>query len=172
MLVDLAQSDREELDAQSLLRISQQLNSTLDTDLLLDSLIVGALQLVGAESGCSGLYTPEGMVCRRYFQSGTVLPLEYCWPPGHGLPGWLIEHKVPYLTNDALSDTQIVHELCEQFGVWSALSTPILGAGDEVLGFSKFTTKKTGRALPGPIGTNCWPFRIRPQSPCRMLSPT
>jgi len=54
MLVDPTQADREELDAQSLLHISQQLNSTLDTDLLLDSLIVGALQLVGAESGCSG----------------------------------------------------------------------------------------------------------------------
>ncbi len=144
MLVDLAQSNREEIDAQSLLRISQQLNSTLDTDLLLDSLIVGALQLVGAESGCSGLRTPGGMVCRRYFQSGTVLALEYCWPPGHGLPGWLIEHKVPYLTNDALSDTQIVHELCKQFGVWSALSTPILGADEEVLGFFEVHNKKDG----------------------------
>ena len=144
MLVDLTQCDREELDAQSLLRITQQLNSTLDTDLLLDSLIVGALQLVGAESGCSGLRTPEGMVCRRYFRSGTVLPLEYCWPTGHGLPGWLIEHKVPYLTNDALSDTQIVHELCEQFGVWSALSTPILGGNEEVLGFFEVHNKKDG----------------------------
>src|SRR5689334_14229707 len=105
MLVDLAQSDREELDSQSLLRISQQLNSTLDTDLLLDSLIVGALQLVGAESGCSGLVRRKGMLCCGYFQSGTVLALEYCWPPGHDLPGWLIGHKVPYLTNDALRDT-------------------------------------------------------------------
>jgi GAF domain-containing protein len=52
----------------------------------------------------------------------------------HGRPGGPIVHETPYLTNDALSDPQIVRDLCLRFGVRSALSTPILDAG-EVLGF-------------------------------------
>jgi signal transduction histidine kinase/CheY-like chemotaxis protein len=62
----------------------------------------------------------------------------------HGLPGWLLVHKVPYLTNDALADTQIVHELCLRFGVRSALSTPILSAQGEVLGFFEIHNKEGG----------------------------
>lgn len=135
---------RSEVDLQWLFRFSQELNSTLDTGLLLDSLILGALELVGAESGCAGLYTPAGMVCHKYFRKGIALPLEYYWPPNHGLPGWLIEHKLPYLTNHALADKQIIHELCERFGVWSALSTPILTSSGDVLGFFEVHNKKDG----------------------------
>src|SRR5581483_11672558 len=125
----MAADDKETI--RSLLRISEKLNSTINLEALLDELVHEAIQLVNAESGVAGLHTAAGMVCHKYFQRGTALPLEYCWPTGHGLPGWLIQHKVPYLTNDALSDTQIVHELCVQFGVRSALSTPILNAREE-----------------------------------------
>src|SRR5262245_58840764 len=90
----------------SLLHIAQQLNSTFEVNTLLDMLIQEARLLLGAESGYAGLYTPQGMVCHRYFQENHALPFEYCWPPNHGLPGWLIVHKVPYLTNDAPSDQQ------------------------------------------------------------------
>jgi PAS domain S-box-containing protein len=125
-----------------LLHIAQRLNSTFEVDTLLDRLIQDAKSLIGAESGCAGLYTPQGMVCHRYFQGDHVLPLEYCWPPNHGLPGWLIVHKVPYLTNDTLSDQQIVQELCLQFGIRSALSTPILDAQGDLLGFFELHNKQ------------------------------
>ncbi len=126
----------------SLLHIVERLNSTSEVDTLLDILIQEAIALIGAQSGCAGLYTPQGMVCHKYFQGKRVLPLEYCWPPNHGLPGWLIVHKVPYLTNDTLSDQQIVHELCLQFGVRSALSTPILDAHNDLLGFFELHNKQ------------------------------
>jgi PAS domain S-box-containing protein len=128
--------------SRSLLRIAQRLNSTLESETLLDVLIQEAMAFIGAQSGCSGIYTPQGMVCHKYFQDDRVLPLEYCWPVNHGLPGWLIVHKVPYLTNDALADPQIVHELCLQFGVWSALSTPILDAHGDLLGFFELHNKR------------------------------
>ncbi len=145
-------ADRELREAEeavrSLLRISARLNSTLDVETLLDILVEESLRLVGAESGVSGLRMPEGMVCHRYFQQGRALPLEYCWPPLRGLPGWLLVHKVPYLTNDARSDTQIDHELCARFGVHSALCTPILNASNEVLGFFEIHNKKGGGFTP------------------------
>lgn len=136
----MASDDRAIIE--SLLRISQKLNSTLDLNALMDDLVSEAISLVNAESGVSGLYTTAGMVCHKYFQRGMPLLLEYCWPPGHGLPGWLITHKAPYLTNDASTDLQIVRELCVRFGVHSALSTPILNARGELLGFFEIHNKR------------------------------
>jgi len=144
MAIDITNLKQAEQAVRSLLRISERLNSTLDVDKLLDILVQEAIHLVNAESGVSGLFAAEGMTCRKYFRKGEELTLDYCWPPMHGLPGWLIVHRVPYLTNDALADTQIVRELCIQFGVHSALSTPILSAQGEVLGFFEIHNKEGG----------------------------
>ena len=142
--IDITDRKRAEETVTALLRISKQLNSTLSIDGLLDILAQEAIALVGAEAGVSGLLTPQGMVCTKYFKRGEILPLEYCWPPMHGLPGWLIVHKVPYVTNDAKADTQIVRELCEQFGVRTAISTPIVTAQGEVIGFFELHNKLDG----------------------------
>jgi signal transduction histidine kinase len=142
--VEIAERKHAEDALQSLFRISQKLHASLDLDTLLDDLVAESLQLVGAEGGCAGLRTPDGLVCQRYVRRSERLPLVYCWPPGHGLAGWLLEHKVPYLTNDALGDEQAVPELYLQLGVWSALSTPILDAHGEVLGFFELHNKTTG----------------------------
>lgn len=141
-VTDITEQKRAEETVRALLRISERLNSTLDVEELLDILVQEAITLVGAESGVSGLRSDAGMTSKRYFQKGKMLPLEYCWPPMHGLPGWLIMHKMPYLTNDALKDGQIVHELCHQLGVRSALSTPIVTAEGEVVGFFEIHNKK------------------------------
>lgn len=142
--VDITDRQRAQETVNSLLRISGRLNSTLDVEELLDFLIQDAITLVQAEAGVSGLLEPQGMVCKKYFQKSRILPLEYCWPPMHGLPGWLIVNRVPYLTNDASSDTQIIHELCERFGVSSALSTPIINGRGEVIGFFEVHNKRDG----------------------------
>lgn len=131
----------------SLFRISQKLHTALDVDTLLTQLVQESLRLVDAQGGCAGLRVPEGMVCQRYVRAGGAIPLDYVWPPGHGLPGWLLDHKRPYLTNDAPHDPQIVQALCAQFGVWSALSTPILDANGEVLGFFELHNKADGRGF-------------------------
>lgn len=142
--IDITDRKRAEETVTALLRISKQLNSTLSIDGLLDILAQEAISLIGAEAGVSGLLTPQGMVCTKYFKQGEILPLEYCWPPMHGLPGWLIVNKVPYLTNDAKSDPQIVQELCEQFGVRTAISTPVITAQGEVIGFFEVHNKLDG----------------------------
>ncbi|HWQ12383.1 MAG TPA: ATP-binding protein [Roseiflexaceae bacterium] len=146
-LRDITKRRQAEETVRSLLRISESLTSTLDLQTLMDILVMEAVGLVRAESGVAGLHEPQGMVSHAYLQRGQWLPLEYCWPPGHGLPGWLIGHKVPYLTNDALSDPQIVHQLCVQFGVRQALSTPVLSGCGEVLGFFEVHNKLDGGAF-------------------------
>jgi PAS domain S-box-containing protein len=141
---DITDRKHSEHTIRALLRISERLNSSFDLDALLDNLAREAVQLVGADSGLAGLWTPEGMVCHRYFHQGVVVPLEYCWPRMHGLPGWLIEHRVPYITNDAANDRQIVAEMARQYGVSSALAAPVLNAKREILGFIEVHNKKGG----------------------------
>jgi signal transduction histidine kinase len=73
-----------------------------------------------------------------------VVPFKYFWPPGVGLPGWVLVHKVPYVMNDAQSDNVIIPEIRERFGVNTAIDTPILDAQGEVIGFFEVNNKKNG----------------------------
>jgi PAS domain S-box-containing protein len=133
---------RNEEAFRSIGSMAERLRGTADVDLLLDTLVVDAMKLVGAEGGCAGLRTPAGMTTKRYFRHGDIQPLDYTWAAGEGLPGWLIQHRVPYVTNDAASDPQIVQALCRTFGVWSALSMPILDGEGEVIGFFELHNKR------------------------------
>jgi PAS domain S-box-containing protein len=144
VVLDIDERKRTEQTVRTLLRISERLNSTLDVDELLGILVEEAIHLVGAESGVAGLHMTEGMVCHKYYQNGRPVPMEYCWPAKRGLPGWVLEHKVPYLTNDTSTDHQILHAWCAQFGVRSALCMPILNSRQEVLGFFEIHNKEGG----------------------------
>jgi excisionase family DNA binding protein len=144
---EIAERRRAEQALKSLLRVGEKLHASLDLDTLLDQIVVESLALVGAEGGCAGLNTAAGMVCKSYVRAAETIPLVYCWPAGHGLPGWILLHKVPYITNDASADDQIVQDLWVEFGVRSAISTPILDTQGEVLGFFQLHNKVDGSAF-------------------------
>ncbi|HZR99504.1 MAG TPA: ATP-binding protein [Chloroflexota bacterium] len=144
---EIAERRQAEASLQALLRISQKLHGSLELDALLDHLVEEALQLVGAEGGCAGLRVPEGLACQKYVTRASVLPFACCWRPGEGLPGWVLAHKAPYVTNDARRDQRILRARCEQFGIWSALCTPILDDAGEVLGFFELNNKTDGSAF-------------------------
>jgi PAS domain S-box-containing protein len=139
---DITERKQAEMTIRSLLRISEKLNSTLDVDELLNSLVIEAMKLTDAEIGWSGLRTAEGMVCHNYCQSSQMIPFEYYWPPGIGWPGGVLVHKEPYLTNDAQADSVIVPEIRERFGVKSGIGTPILDRHGEVIGFFEVINRK------------------------------
>ena len=145
--IDVTDRRRVNEALRALLRVSQRLNSTLDVDGMLDVLVEEALRLVDAESGVAGLRTSEGLICRCYRHLGDVAPLEYCWPPMVGLPGWVLQHKVPYLTNDAVHDPQVVPAHCQELGIRSALCVPILDSAGEVLGFFEVHNKRDGSLI-------------------------
>jgi PAS domain S-box-containing protein len=141
--MDITQRKLAEETVRMLLRISERLNSTLEVDTLLDVLVGEAIQIVDAESGVSGLYTPQGMVCHKYLHKGEFVSLENCWRPMQGLPGYLIADKAPYLTNEADADPRIAHEFYARFGVRTALSMPILNFQRELIGFFEIHNKKS-----------------------------
>jgi len=141
---DITERKKAEETVQSLLSITRDLNSTLDVDVLMVAIVRKTLTLLGAEGGCAGLMTPAGMTSRKYCTETEVRDFAYTWPMGRGLAGWVAVHKVPYITNDAARDPQMTRELRRRFRVTSAICTPLLAAGGEVIGFIYIQNKKDG----------------------------
>jgi PAS domain S-box-containing protein len=140
--VDITERKAYEATLNSLLHISQNLHRNLETDKLLEALIIEAMILTDSKLGWVGLPTEKGMTLVRHVSHNfEVLPFEYTWPPNVGWPGWVLVHKVPYVSNDADSDNVIVPEIRERFGVKSGIDTPILDAEGNILGFFEVNNK-------------------------------
>ncbi len=138
----LDQLKQTEEIVQTLFRVSNKLNATLDVELILDTLAQEAIQMVNGESGFAGLRTPEGMTVHRYFVNNQAVPFEYTWPLGEGIPGWVLKYKVPYGTSDAVNDTHMSHELAINDNVHSIICTPILDTVGEVIAFFDIRNKR------------------------------
>jgi PAS domain S-box-containing protein len=138
----VAQLQQSEATIQTLFRISNKLNATLDVNTILDELAQEAIRIVNGESGFAGLRTAAGMSVHKYFQHGTALPFEYTWPVDKGIPGWVLRHKVPYGTSDAATDPVMQHELVINTDVRSIICTPILSSFGEVLGYFDIRNKQ------------------------------
>jgi signal transduction histidine kinase len=121
------------------------LHRNLETDKLLEALIIEAMKLTDSKLGWVGSPTERGMTLVRHISHGfEVVPFEYSWPPGVGWPGWVLVHKVPYISNDAGSDKVIVPEIRKRFGVKSGIDTPVLNAEGNILGFFEVNNKTNG----------------------------
>ncbi|HEX2962364.1 MAG: PAS domain S-box protein [Bacteroidota bacterium] len=139
---DITQRKDAENTIHTLLSISKKLNSTLNVDLLVEALVEEALKLSDSESGCAGLKTAEGMVCKKFFFNGVAQDFEYCWTPGMGIAGRLIVNKSPYITNNALKDPIILPEIRDRFSIKSGAYVSILNSQGDVIGFLSVYNKK------------------------------
>ena len=132
---------RAEEMMRALLRISSKLNSTLDVETTLDILIQEAIRVMEGSAGFAGLRVEQGMEMRRFYANGKSIPVQQVWAIGKGMPGWVLKHRAPYVTNDAPNDPVMLHELPFNQSVQSAICTPILDAEGEVLGFFEVRDK-------------------------------
>ena len=143
----VAQLKQSEATIQTLFRISKKLNATLEVGTILDELAQEAIRIVNGESGFAGLRTADGMTVRKYFRQGVAIPFEHTWPLGQGIPGWVLQYKVPYGTSDAAHDPVIQHELAINADVRSIICTPILDSVGEVLGYFDIRNKQDGEGF-------------------------
>jgi PAS domain S-box-containing protein len=143
----IAQLKQSEATIQTLFRISKELNATLEVDTILDELAQEAIRLVNGKSGFAGLRTADGMTVHKYFRQGMAVPFEYTWPPGEGIPGWVLQHKVPYGTSDAATDPVMEQHLVINTDVRSIICTPILDSAGEVLGYFDIRNKQGGEGF-------------------------
>jgi len=141
------QLKQSEATIQTLFRITNKLNATLEVSTILDELAQEAIRIVNGESGFAGLRTSEGMTVRKYFQKGAAIPFAHTWLPGQGIPGWVLKNKVPYGTSDAANDPVIQHELSINADVRSIICTPILDSLGEVLGYFDIRNKQDGEGF-------------------------
>ncbi len=143
----VAQLKQSEATIQTLFRISNKLNATLNVNVILDELAEEAIRLVDGESGFAGLRTPEGMTMHKYFQRGTAMAFEHTWAPGEGIPGWVLQYKVPYGTGNAAQDPFMRHDLMINADVRSVICTPVLDSAGEVLAYFDIRNKQDGKGF-------------------------
>ncbi|HTS07527.1 MAG TPA: PAS domain S-box protein [Candidatus Eisenbacteria bacterium] len=151
---------QEELDKQAaivrgLLETARILTKTLDLQEILVALNSQSIKLIGAKSGCAGMKTKEGFSCDSFVAEGenTSTKMDFTWPVGVGIPGWVLENKRPYLTNDAATDVRINPEVREALALTNILCVPVFDIPErEVIAFFALHNKP-GRFEPADVET-------------------
>ncbi len=112
--------------------IGVAITSSLELDTVLNLILEKATDLVGAEHGSLRLLDPETgvLVLRAHLGEGWTPEIcAYTFRLGHGITGWVAQHRQPYLCHEALNDPLNV-VLFEQMR--SGVAVPLLeGPGQE-----------------------------------------
>jgi signal transduction histidine kinase len=120
--------------------IDMALTSSLQLDRVLNLILEKAVHLVGAEHGSLRLLNPETgeLILKAYLGQGWTPEVRaYTFAIGHGITGWVAQHRQPYLCPDARRDPQNV-VLFEDMR--SGVAVPLLvgsaaqGVSEELLG--------------------------------------
>ncbi len=128
-----------------LTEMSNNLNSHLQTDIIMRSLVGAALELTEGTSGTSGRYMDGRMEFREYNEKGRLFPIEFSFPRGYGVPGWIINTRNSYMTNNAAQDIHVVPDIREQLKFTNVINVPILDPRGELLGCLEVHNKANGK---------------------------
>jgi PAS domain S-box-containing protein len=142
-----AEQDRERVlrRLEILARANRQLNAVLEAPVVLRTLVRAAMELAEATAGTAGLLHQGRMVFNEYHQQGGVLPTAVALGPGQGVPGWVMQYRTPYLSDDAANDPQVLPELQQRFAFTTLVNMPILNHGGQLLGCFELHNKAGGR---------------------------
>ena len=117
-----------------LTKANLQINTDLETTKILRSLVSFAMKLTNAESGTTGLVISGHMVFKEYNKKGKIFPIDYSFKKGYGVPGWVMIHKKPYVTNDTENDKNVVPEIRKALAFYNLADVPILNRKGKLLG--------------------------------------
>lgn len=141
MTVDITEQKEAELTAQTLLRLSQRLTSTLDLHRLLHMITEEAINLSGAAGGLAGLVTDEGMTTAAYLQNGKSKPDQETWPANAGVHGHVIASGQPYVSNDVASDPRAGETYAGRDGVHALLGVPVVDSRGRTIAYFEVNNK-------------------------------
>ncbi len=129
---------------QRLTKATRQLHTVLELPVVLRQLVFSAIELTGAEDGAAGLLMDGKMVFKEYMQKGEVVPINFSFEKGYGVPGWVWATGNSYLTNDAESDSHVIQEIRRTLGFYNLLDTPIINGQGEIVGCFELHNKPGG----------------------------
>ncbi|MDH7601132.1 MAG: PAS domain S-box protein [Armatimonadota bacterium] len=118
----------------ALLEASREINSVLATQDVMRLLVQHAMDLTSASGGCAGLLVDDIMVFRECNIEGQVIPIDYAFPRGCGVAGWVIEHRQPYITNDVEHDPLVEPKMYREMGFSKLINVPIIASDGRILG--------------------------------------
>lgn len=125
---------QQEKQLSILSRVTQRINEHLEIHTILRTLVEAALELTRSKEGTAGLFIDGQMVFKEYFTQGQWIPVDYSFPPGYGVPGWVLENKESYISNDTANDPAVIQEIREKLGFYNLADTPILDRDGSLLG--------------------------------------
>ncbi|RMG57815.1 MAG: PAS domain S-box protein [Deltaproteobacteria bacterium] len=132
------------LRLETMLRAAERINRSLQVDEVLKNLVLSALELVDSEAGGAGVYRDGKVVFTRYIEREREHQVRYEFPPGRGVPGWVLENRKPYITNDAARDPVVIREIQKALGFRNLIDVPILDPEGNVLGCFEIHNKRGG----------------------------
>ncbi|MHB9035049.1 MAG: PAS domain S-box protein [Armatimonadota bacterium] len=115
-------------------KTSQAINTVLNTEAVLRTLVVCARELVDASSGAAGLLIDGKMMFKEYDSGDGIIPIDYSFGPREGIPGWVMVTRKPYITNDAQHDPNVVQSIRTTLNFRSLIDVPIISMTGELLG--------------------------------------
>jgi len=126
-------------------KASTEINKVLDIETILQQLVKIAVELTGSTSGAAALYEDNKMVFKTYNNEGKVIPIDFKFEKGSGVPGWIIITKEPYITNDAKNDEHVIPEIREELNFHQLIDVPVLNKRGELLGCFEIHNTKDNR---------------------------
>jgi PAS domain S-box-containing protein len=141
--------DNREL--QVLSRSVQAVNSVLEIPVILRKLVASAIELTKAQSGVAGLMVDESLVFSEYNQRGQIIPINYHFGQNDGVPGYVMQTRSPYFTNDAVHDPHVIPEHQQSFDIQTLADVPILNRDGRILGCIEVHNKIDGPFNPSDI---------------------
>lgn len=140
-----AEHESLERAAQSLMRITQRINSTPEIQTMLDSLSREVATLTDSEFAWSGLRAGDGVVYHREYQpAGRAVNLERAAAPVAGWLEWVLANRVPHIWHNRLTEIKLSSELGPRYRVKSGIAGPILDTREKVIGFFVVANKRLG----------------------------
>jgi putative nucleotidyltransferase with HDIG domain len=139
------QHKQEQLSA--LLNNSREINRKLDVQAIMRVLVESAVALVQADSGTAGLMQQDVMVFNAYFEQHVWHPIHYEFHQGEGVPGNVMQHRIPYISNDAANDPHVIPTIQQALNFRQLINVPIISAKGTLLGCFEVHDRCNGLAF-------------------------
>ncbi len=123
---------------------SQHINTVLEIPAVMRQLVTTALELTGATDGAAARLLDGKMIFKEYNLHDKWMLIDFEFETGYGVPGWVMQTRAPYTTNDAEHDPHVIPDIQKALGFHNLADVPIINRHGELLGCFEIHNKPGG----------------------------